>query len=514
MNEETINVKRALISVSDKENIIEFAKSLYELGIEIISTGGTASTLIQSGIPVKTVADITNFPEIMQGRVKTLHPKIAGGILGKRDVHQNDAKQQNIQWIDLVVCNLYPFAKTIRETDVTLETAIENIDIGGPTMIRAAAKNFKWVGVVVSPKDYEKVLSELRAQQGLTFDTRNKLSAKAFAYTAQYDSIITNYLNNQHFPEKLSITFSKSDSLRYGENPHQKAAVYQAPFVTHDGIINAKQHQGKQLSYNNILDAESAISCIREFSNPASVIIKHTNPCGVAESDDLFKSFITAWETDSRSAFGSIVALNRICSKSLAEELMKVFVEIIIAPGYEKQALEILQQKPNLRVIELNSLTNDFVPGYSFRSITGGLLLQDSDNHILTDNDLKIVTEKKPTDHEINNLLFAWKIAKHCKSNAIVIAKDQATVGIGVGQVSRIDAVGIAIHKANKVDLNNCVLASDAFFPFKDNIDLIAKAGISAIIQPGGSVRDNEVIKACNEHNIAMLFTGIRCFYH
>lgn len=513
-------IKRALISVSDKKNLVDFARGLADLDIEILSTGGTSKLLRDAKIPVRDVSEITNFPEIMDGRVKTLHPKVHGGILGKRDEHSDIAKQHDINWIDLVIVNLYPFAETIKKPNVTMDDAIENIDIGGPTMIRSAAKNMDWVGVVVDPNDYDTVLSELRTQKNLSTNTRRSLATKAFKHTAQYDALINQYLENiidtkkpteTHFSDQFDLHLEKFSDLRYGENPHQAACAYHFP-GNKTGILSAKQHQGKQLSYNNIADADAAVACVREFSQPACVIVKHANPCGAAVADDITQAFQRAFDADAQSAFGGIVALNQPCTKPVAEALAKIFIEVLIAPSYEPAALEILASKTNLRVLELPMAEQTKVK-QEFKFIDGGLLIQDRDNSIITANDLKIVTQLKPSQDEVNTMLFAWRVLKHIKSNAILIAKQNVTMGVGAGQVSRVDAVRIALHKAGK-DLTGTILASDAFFPFRDSIDHLANTGIRAIIQPGGSVRDDEVVAACNEHGIAMVFTGVRCFKH
>lgn len=515
MNKAIISIKRVLISVSDKEGIVEFARNLANLNIEIISTGGTSQLLRQENIPVRDVSDVTKFPEIMDGRVKTLHPKVHGGILGKRDEHESIAKEHDINWIDLVVVNLYPFAATIQKPSVTFEDAIENIDIGGPTMIRSAAKNMDWVGVVVDPADYDKILQELNQNQGLSFATRQFFATKAFAHTAEYDALINHYLTSVHkkeetFPEKLTFNLEKFSSLRYGENPHQAAAAYR--FINKQtGILVAKQHQGKELSFNNIADADAALACVEEFSEPACVIVKHANPCGAAVADSLLDAFQQAFNADSQSAFGGIIALNRPCTKEVAEAISTIFFEVIIAPSYEPDALQIFKTKPNLRLLEhsLKQLENEF----DLKFISGGLLIQDKDILTITRDTLRVVTQSQPNSIEIQTMLFAWRVLKHLKSNAILIAKGNTTMGVGAGQVSRVDAVDIAIRKAGP-DLSGTILASDAFFPFRDSIDRIGKTGIRAIIQPGGSVRDEEVIAACNEHGIAMVFTGTRCFKH
>ncbi len=513
MNQTNTHIKRALISVSDKTGLIEFAHSLAELNIEIISTGGTSKLLREANIPVRDVSEVTGFPEIMDGRLKTLHPKVHGGILGLRDKHAQVAKEQQINWIDLVVVNLYPFAETIKNPVATLDDAIENIDIGGPTMIRSAAKNMGWTGVAVDPKDYQKIIDELHAQKGLSFATRKQLAIKAFEHTAHYDAVIFSYLSRNAdvaFPEKLHFHLERYSELRYGENPHQAACAYRFS-STNSGILSAKLHQGKELSYNNIADADAAVACMREFTQPACVVVKHANPCGVATADNIADAFQHAFHADALSAFGGIVALNRPCDKAIAEAIAKVFIEVLIAPSYSAEALAILASKPNLRVLELQDTTSATLQEFKF--IEGGLLIQDKDLSAIDYQDFKIVTNAKPTEKEIATMLFAWPVLKHIKSNAILIAKNHVTVGVGAGQVSRVDAVDVAIKKAGK-NLANTILASDAFFPFRDSIDRIANTGIRAIIQPGGSQRDTEVIAACDEHGIAMVFTGKRCFKH
>jgi phosphoribosylaminoimidazolecarboxamide formyltransferase/IMP cyclohydrolase len=512
MNKSITTIKRALISVYDKTGIVELTKYLSDNDIEILSTGGTAEHLREARIDVIDVSEYTGFPEIMDGRIKTINPKIQGGILGLRDVHQFDAENQNIKWIDLVVCNLYPFADTISNPKATIEEALDNIDIGGPTMIRSAAKNVEWVGVLVDSSDYPSIITELKNLGGLSFAIRKRFSAKAFGHCAQYDSIIYNYLNDNHFPQIFSPSFNKSYDLRYGENPHQKAAAYQTPLCDKQNILNATIHQGKKLSYNNLMDANAALSCLQEFSEPTCIIVKHGNPCGVATGDDITTVYEKAFNADSKSAFGGIIAMNRTCNKTIAELINNVFVEIVIAPIYESSALEVLSKKKNLRILEIGDITSK-TPNIESRYINGGLLVQESDVSIVTKNQLKIVTKKKPSTTEFVDMLFAWKVLKHVKSNAIITVVDKTTLGIGAGQVSRIDAVEIALKKSGN-KLKGSVLASDAFFPFRDSIDLIADTGVKNIIQPGGSIRDQEVIQACNEHGIAMVFTGIRCFKH
>jgi phosphoribosylaminoimidazolecarboxamide formyltransferase/IMP cyclohydrolase len=511
MNLQPVVIKRALISVSDKKNLVEFARGLSELNIEIISTGGTSKLLREANISVRDVSDITNFPEMMDGRVKTLHPMVHGGILGKRDEHAEVAKLHDIHWIDLVVVNLYPFAETIKKTDSTFEDAIENIDIGGPTMIRSAAKNMEWAAVVVDPKDYDSVLNELREQQHLSFPTRKNLATKAFQHTAQYDAVIGDYLQNSLGKDThLQFNLEKFATLRYGENPHQHARAYKFSSAN-VGVLSAKQHQGKELSFNNITDADAAVACAREFLDPACVIVKHANPCGAAVAETIEQAFQRAFDADSISAFGGIIALNRPCTKELAEIITQIFFEVLIAPGYDKEALEVFASKPNLRVLELDFKKKADPSEYKF--VEGGVLVQDKDSSVIDLDELKIVTKTKPTEEELKTMLFAWPVLKHIKSNGILIAKDNVTVGIGAGQVSRIDAVDLAVRKSDK-KMQDAILASDAFFPFRDSIDRIANTGIRAIIQPGGSVRDEEVIAACDENGIAMVFTGKRCFKH
>jgi len=512
LNQAKIKINRALISVFDKQGIEPFAQGLHKNGVEILSTGGTARTLREAGIPVIDVSDYTKFPEIMDGRVKTINPLVEGGILGLRDQHGEEAEANGIKWIDLVVCNLYPFAKTISKSDVTFARALENIDIGGPTMIRSAAKNTGWVGVIVDPADYNTVISELTEHKGLTFESRRILSAKAFGHTAQYDTLIHNYLKDDPLSGDYSITFNKFYELRYGENPHQKAAAYKLPIATGNNILTAKIHQGKKLSYNNIMDADGALACLAEFFKPTCVVVKHANPCGVAMGSDIAEIYERAFNADSLSAFGGIIALNRTCTLAVAEAVTKVFVEIIMAPDFEPAALEILAKKKNLRVLELGSIQPKEAK-LQYRYVNGGLLVQETDTKTVKLADLEVVTETKPSETEIETMLFGWKVLKHVKSNGILIAKDYTTVGIGAGQVSRVDAVDIAIRKSG-ARATGGILASDAFFPFRDSIDKIAPCGIRSIIQPGGSIRDNEVIEACNEHGIAMVFTGSRCFKH
>ena len=512
LNKEPIKINRALISVFDKTGVVELAQKLEKIGVEILSTGGTAKTLKDSGIRVKDVSDYTGFPEIMDGRVKTINPLIEGGILGLRDKHEEEATQNNIDWIDLVVCNLYPFSETISRDDCDLEIALENIDIGGPTMIRSAAKNLGWAAVVVDTDDYLSVASELLEDQKISFETRKVLSAKAFGHTAQYDTIIHGYLKDEKLPEDLSLTFNKHSEMRYGENPHQSAASYVTPGNKEPNILNATIHQGKKLSYNNIMDADGALACVREFEEMACVVVKHANPCGVAIGNDLLDVYERAFNADSLSAFGGIIAFNRGCTKEVASAISEVFVEIVLAPNFEPEALEIFKKKKNLRVLEIGKFGKR-EKKIEVRNVDGGILVQDTDTKILTKDDLTTVTKREPSEKEIETALFTWKVLRHTKSNGILIAKDGTTVGLGAGQVSRVDAVHMALRKGGE-NVRGGVLASDAFFPFRDSIDTIKDSGISTIIQPGGSIRDQEVIDACDEYGFSMIFTGTRCFKH
>ena len=511
LNQSPIKVRRALISVFDKTGVVDMAQSLVGIGVEILSTGGTAKVLRKANIPVTDVSDYTQFPEIMGGRVKTINPLIEGGILGLRDKHSYDAEANNIKWIDLVVCNLYPFSETISREDCDLALALENVDIGGPTMIRSAAKNMGWVCAVVDPTDYSIVTDELQSGE-ISFELRKTLSAKAFGHTAQYDTIIHNYLKDEKLSDDLSLTFEKLSEMRYGENPHQSAASYKIPGNTEANVLNAIIHQGKKLSYNNIMDADGALACVREFDDPACVVVKHSNPCGVAIGDDLLDVYTRALNADSLSAFGGIVAFNRICTKDVAEAIDKVFVEIVLAPNFEPEALEIFKKKNNLRVLEIGAFRKRS-PKLEVRNIDGGLLVQDTDIISLTREDLNTVTKAKPSEQDLETALFTWKVLRHAKSNGILIAKDNTTIGLGAGQVSRVDAVHMALLKGGK-NVSGGVLASDAFFPFRDSIDAIKNSGIKVVMQPGGSIRDQEVIDACDEYSIAMIFTGTRCFKH
>lgn len=510
-------MKRAIISVSDKTGIVDFAKELVGLGWEIVSTGGTAKVLQEAGVKVTGISQVTNFPEILEGRVKTLHPNVHGGILAKNTPeHMQVLEKQGIIPIDLVVVNLYPFQKTIQKEGVTLAEAIENIDIGGPTMVRAAAKNFERVAVVVNPQRYKEIIYELKEKQVIELETRKKLALEAFKHTAQYDTAISSYLENiveqKSFPREFIISGQKLQDLRYGENPHQKAAFYAFPGNIRGTVASAKQLQGKDLSYNNIVDIEAAWSVVREFKNtPAVCIIKHTNPCGTALGKTLEEAYQRAFEADPVSAFGGIIGLNQEVDSKTAKKIVETFMEAVVAPEFSNKALEILSSKKNLRVLEIGYSK----PGKDFwiEKISGGFLVQDQDNVQLTIDQLQFVTEKKPNEAELEELLFAWKVVKHVKSNAIVVSRDRQTVGVGAGQMNRVGAAKIAFEQAGEKCVG-AVLASDAFFPFRDTIDAAAKAGIKAIIQPGGSIRDEESIKACNEYGISMIFTGIRHFKH
>lgn len=512
LNQNSTQIKRALISVFDKTGVVELAQSLHELGVEILSTGGTAKTLRDTDVPVINVSDYTQFPEIMDGRVKTINPLIVGGILGLRDKHADDVEANNIKWIDLVVCNLYPFSKTISQEDCNLALALENVDIGGPAMIRSAAKNLGWVCVAVDPLEYSTIADELKINGGISFETRRSLSSKAFGHTAQYDTIVHNYLKDEKLSNDFSLTFKKHSEMRYGENPHQSAAAYQTPKDRSNNILNAKMHQGKKLSYNNIMDADAALACLEEFDQTTCVVVKHANPCGVAIGNDLLDVYSRAFNADSLSAFGGIVALNRICTEDVAKAINNVFVEIVLAPSFENNALKILSKKKNLRVLEIGEITKRETK-LEVRNVDGGILVQENDTSILKREHLNAVTNTVPTEQDLDNMIFGWKVLKHVKSNGILIVKDNVTVGVGAGQVSRVDSVEIAIRKSGN-NISGSILCSDAFFPFRDSIDKISEAGIKAVIQPGGSIRDQEVINACNERGIAMVFTGKRCFKH
>ncbi len=510
-----LSIKRALISVSDKSGIVDFAKALAGQGIEILSTGGTAKLLAENGISVIEVSDYTGFPEMMAGRVKTLHPKIHGGLLGRRGVDDEVMAQHQINPIDLVVVNLYPFEDTIAKPDCDLNTAIENIDIGGPAMLRSAAKNHAAVTVVVNADDYDTVLQEMAANKSaVTAETRFKLAQKVFAHTASYDGVIANYLSDANF---LSLQYQKVQEMRYGENPHQKAAFYTETKIQEPCIATAVQIQGKELSYNNVADTDAALECVKSFEVPACVIVKHANPCGVATGDNILAAYDRAFKTDPTSAFGGIIAFNRQLDAATAKAIVdRQFVEVIIAPEIAEEAKPILATKKNVRVLATGIWQAQRPTGLDFKRVNGGLLVQDRDLGIITADDLKIVSKRQPTNKELQDLLFAWKVAKFVKSNAIVYCKDNMTIGIGAGQMSRVYSAKIAAIKAadEKLEVQGSVMASDAFFPFRDGIDSANEVGITAVIQPGGSIRDDEVIAAADEYDMAMVFTGMRHFRH
>jgi phosphoribosylaminoimidazolecarboxamide formyltransferase/IMP cyclohydrolase len=527
-----VKVKRALISVSDKTGILDFVRELKNMDVEIISTGGTAKLLRENDIMVKEVSEYTAFPEMLDGRVKTLHPKIHAGLLALREnsAHMQTLKKHDIGLIDMVVVNLYPFEKTTQKPNVTIEEIIENIDIGGPSMLRSAAKNHKHVAVVCNPNRYNQIIKELKKNNGaLPEGLMRDLAIEVFATTSQYDSTIYEYLKNwasgfpslslgtsrlqaSGFPEELVLKFSKLQDLRYGENPHQRGAFYRA-LKENAGLSAIQQLWGKELSFNNILDLEAAVNIVKEFARPAVVFIKHNNPCGVAENKDLLKAYKDAWSCDKLSAFGGIISVNRKIDLSLAKLIAKSgFLECVICPGFSPEALNLLKDKKNLRLLELPNL-NEKTQGLDFKKVDGGLLLQDKDSITLDEKNLKVVTKKKPTKNELDSLIFAWRVAKHTKSNAIILVRQTKTVGIGAGQMSRVDSVYIASKKAGLLT-KGAVLASDAFFPKEDAIVLAAKHKIKAIIQPGGSIADEEIIKTADKYKIAMVTTGIRHFRH
>jgi phosphoribosylaminoimidazolecarboxamide formyltransferase/IMP cyclohydrolase len=517
------NVRRALVSVSDKSGLIPFVRGLAELGVEVISTGGTCRQLREAGLEVIEVSEKTGFPEIMDGRVKTLHPVIHGGLLGRRGTDEAVMDEHGIEPIDLLVVNLYPFEQTIAREDATIDDAIENIDIGGPAMIRAASKNHDGVAVCVSPDDYDLVLEKLKGD-GLAIEDRRRLAAKAYAHTASYDTAITKYLSASLEDDALGERFlyagSLSEKLRYGENPHQDAAFYVDQQAPAGSLAAAKQLQGKALSYNNIADSDAALECVKQFENPACVIVKHANPCGVAVAGDIEEAYDKAFKTDPTSAFGGIIAFNRpLDAKTATAIIDRQFVEVIVAPSIDADAAEITATKKNVRVLEIGAESRAPArapTGFDFKKVSGGLLVQTSDRGIITADDLKVVTEKTPTAEQIQDMLFAWTVVKYVKSNAIIFCKDKMTIGIGAGQMSRVYSTKIAAIKAadEGLEIGGSVMASDAFFPFRDGIDAAAKTGISAIIQPGGSMRDEETIEAANEHGLAMVFTGMRHFRH
>lgn len=516
-----MSIKKALISVSDKTGVVELARKLNELGIEIISTGGTASLLKQEGVPVIGISEVTGFPEILDGRVKTLHPNIHSGLLAVRadEAHRKQLEELNIQPIDLVIVNLYPFKQTISKPDVTYTDAIENIDIGGPTMLRSAAKNHQDVTVVVDAADYAAIIAEIKDAGDTTLKTRRRLAAKVFRHTAAYDAIISRYLSEQVgelMPESYTVTYEKAQDLRYGENPHQRAAFYRQPLGNAGTISSAEQLHGKELSYNNINDADAALAIVNEFCEPAVVAVKHMNPCGVGIGETIKEAYEKAYTADPVSIFGGIVAANRPIDETTALLLKEIFLEIIVAPDFTPEALAVLQEKKNLRLLRLsNGAQAGQQAGTSFKltTVAGGALIQDFDTKQIEKDELKVVTERQPSEEELKQLLFSWKVVKHVKSNAIVLAANNMTIGVGAGQMNRVGAAKIAIEQAGDL-AKGAALASDAFFPMPDTVEEAAKAGITAIIQPGGSVRDQESIDACNRHGIAMVFTSVRHFKH
>ncbi|MDY0189741.1 MAG: bifunctional phosphoribosylaminoimidazolecarboxamide formyltransferase/IMP cyclohydrolase [Desulfuromonas sp.] len=518
-------IKRALISVSDKDGIVDFARELSSYGVEILSTGGTASLLRQQGVAVVDVSDYTGYPEMLDGRVKTLHPKVHGGLLGVRDNPAHVAKmaEHDIQPIDMVVVNLYPFEATVAKEDCTLADAIENIDIGGPTMLRSAAKNNRFVTVVVDCADYAQVLAEMKDNAGAVSEQTNfKLAVKVYQHTAAYDGAISNWLGSrvddkvEQFPSALSLQFHQSQVMRYGENPHQNAAFYVEKNVSDASIATAKQLQGKALSYNNIGDTDAALECVKQFNEgPACVIVKHANPCGVAVGDNIYDAYQRAFSTDPESSFGGIIAFNRELDGKTAQAIVdRQFVEVIIAPAVSAEAVEIVKAKKNVRLLECGSWSEKAAERLEYKRVNGGLLVQDADQQLY--NELKVVTKRQPTEQEMSDLLFTWRVAKFVKSNAIVYGKEAMTIGVGAGQMSRVNSARIAGIKAEQAGLAvpGSVMASDAFFPFRDGLDSAAAAGITAVIQPGGSIRDEEVIAAADEHDIAMVFTSMRHFRH
>ncbi|PWI33753.1 bifunctional phosphoribosylaminoimidazolecarboxamide formyltransferase/inosine monophosphate cyclohydrolase [Vibrio albus] len=524
-------IRRALISVSDKTGIVEFAQALSAHGVDILSTGGTARLLAENGISVTEVSDYTGFPEMMDGRVKTLHPKVHGGVLGRRGQDDDVMDKHGINPIDMVVVNLYPFAATVAKADCSLEDAVENIDIGGPTMVRSAAKNHKDVTIVVNASDYDRVIAEMDANdKSLTLETRFDLAIAAFEHTAAYDGMIANYFGKMvpsygenkegdeesKFPRTFNQQFEKKQDMRYGENSHQAAAFYVESNPEEASVSTARQIQGKALSYNNIADTDAALECVKEFDEPACVIVKHANPCGVALGSDILEAYNRAYQTDPTSAFGGIIAFNRELDAATAQAIVdRQFVEVIIAPAVSAEAVEVVAAKKNVRLLECGEWATK-TTGFDMKRVNGGLLVQDRDQGMVTLDDLKVVTKRQPTEEELKDALFCWKVAKFVKSNAIVYAKGDMTIGVGAGQMSRVYSAKIAGIKAadENLEVAGSVMASDAFFPFRDGIDAAAEAGIKCVIQPGGSMRDQEVIDAADEHGMAMIFTGMRHFRH
>ena len=520
-----VTVKRALISVSDKTGIVEFAQALHQQGVEILSTGGTYRLLCDNQIPAIEVSDYTGFPEMMDGRVKTLHPKIHGGILARRDIDGDVMQEHDINAIDMVVVNLYPFEATVARENCSLEDAVENIDIGGPAMVRSAAKNWKDVAVLTDASQYETVIAELKETGAVTAATKFALSVAAFNRISNYDAAISDYLSAyqpdtqslQTFPSQSNARFVKLQDLRYGENPHQKAAFYVDANPTEASVATARQLQGKELSFNNIADTDAALECVKQFDQPACVIVKHANPCGVAVATDINLAYQLAFATDPESSFGGIIAFNRELDAATAEAICeKQFVEVIIAPSVSADAVAVVAAKKNVRLLECGTWGKTRPQDFDYKRVNGGLLIQDRDNGMVEEKDLKVVSTRVPSEAEMNDMMFAWKVAKMVKSNAIIYAKDNRTIGVGAGQMSRINSARIAGIKAEHAGLEvvGAVMASDAFFPFRDGIDNAAAAGISCVIQPGGSMRDDEVIAAANEHGMAMVFTGMRHFRH
>lgn len=516
----------ALISVSDKTGVVELAQGLHQLGVGLISTGGTARLLSEAGLPVREAAQVTGFPEMLEGRVKTLHPHIHGGLLARRDSpeHMQVLQTHHIETIDVLVVNLYPFEATVAQADCTLEQAIENIDIGGPAMVRSAAKNWKDVVVLTQADQYEAVLNEWRQTGGIALSTRFALAVAAFNRIAQYDAAISNYLSSlksdgtqQPYPEQFNATYVKVQDLRYGENPHQSAAFYRELFPAKGALATAVQKQGKALSYNNIADADAAWQCVQAFSSPACVIVKHANPCGVAIGKHALEAYQRAFQTDPTSAFGGIIAFNQEVDESLVKVLQQQFVEVLLAPAFSEGALALLATKPNVRVLQIAPADNQgVIDQQDFKRVGSGLLVQSADAHILTKQELKVVTHLQPSEAQIQDALFAWTVAQFVKSNAIVFCKAGMTYGVGAGQMSRLDSARIASIKAEHAGLalQDTVVASDAFFPFRDGLDVVVDAGASCIVQPGGSLKDQEVIEAANERGVVMLLTGVRHFRH
>ncbi|PXY00802.1 bifunctional phosphoribosylaminoimidazolecarboxamide formyltransferase/inosine monophosphate cyclohydrolase [Marinifilum breve] len=510
-------MKRALISVFDKTNVVEFAKELTEMGWEIISTGGTSAKFKAEGIPVMDVSDLTKFPECFDGRLKTIHPHVEGGILAIRDneIHQKQMVELGIDPIDIVVCNLYPFKQTVLNPDSTHEDIVENIDIGGPTMLRAAAKNYNFVSVITDPEDYSKVIEELKESGETSKETKEYLAAKVFEHTAHYDALISGYFNkklNVKSPKTLTLTYEKKQDLRYGENPHQNAAFYTQIQETEGTLTAANKIHGKELSYNNIGDTDGALETLKEFEEPTIVAAKHANPCGIGSAETIAEAFQKAYDADPVSIFGGIVAANREIDKATAEIMSGIFLEVIVAPSFSKEALEVLTKKKNLRLLELPEILKSDYTAMKGRTVLGGLLIQDQDQKLIGE-ELKVVTKRQPSEKEMEDLMFAWKTVKHAKSNGIALAKDKTTTGVGPGQVSRIWALENAIRQGAE-RIQGSVMASDAFFPFSDCVEAAHKAGVAAIIQPGGSIRDEDSIKAADEFGIAMVFTGMRHFKH